>query len=71
MYALTQDICAGFDMPRYEVSNHSKDGSESRHNLIYWRYGDYIGIGPGAHGRRHAQRYQDGDRTGTHARRMA
>ena len=51
MYDLTQDICAAFDMPRYEVSNHAKDGSESRHNLIYWRYGDYVGIGPGAHGR--------------------
>lgn len=51
MYALTQDICAAHDMPRYEVSNHAKDGAESRHNMIYWRYGDYIGIGPGAHGR--------------------
>ena len=51
MYALTQDVCQAFDMPRYEVSNHAKDGAESRHNLIYWRYGDYAGIGPGAHGR--------------------
>ncbi|GGX39882.1 coproporphyrinogen III oxidase [Tateyamaria omphalii] len=51
MYALTQDVCAEFGMPRYEVSNHAKDGAESRHNLIYWRYGDYAGIGPGAHGR--------------------
>ncbi|WP_415405130.1 radical SAM family heme chaperone HemW [Tateyamaria sp. SN3-11] len=51
MYAITQDICSAFSMPRYEVSNHAKDGAESRHNLIYWRYGDYIGIGPGAHGR--------------------
>ena len=51
MYAVTQNICAEFDMPRYEVSNHCKDGAESRHNLIYWRYGDYAGIGPGAHGR--------------------
>lgn len=51
MYALTQDICTAHAMPRYEVSNHAKDGSESRHNLIYWRYGDYVGIGPGAHGR--------------------
>ena len=51
MYALTQDVCQEFDMPRYEVSNHAKDGAESRHNLIYWRYGDYAGIGPGAHGR--------------------
>ena len=51
MYLATQDICAEFDMPAYEVSNHAKIGSESRHNLIYWRYGDYVGIGPGAHGR--------------------
>ena len=51
MYALTQDICSDHEMSRYEVSNHAKDSAESRHNLIYWRYGDYIGIGPGAHGR--------------------
>ncbi|WP_147109801.1 radical SAM family heme chaperone HemW [Tateyamaria sp. syn59] len=51
MYALTQDVCAAHNMPRYEVSNHARDGAESRHNLIYWRYGDYAGIGPGAHGR--------------------
>ncbi len=38
-------------MPAYEVSNHAKPGAESRHNLTYWRYGDYAGIGPGAHGR--------------------
>ena len=38
-------------MPAYEISNHSKPGSESRHNLVYWRYGDYLGVGPGAHGR--------------------
>jgi putative oxygen-independent coproporphyrinogen III oxidase len=51
MYALTQEVCAAHGMPAYEVSNHAKPGSESRHNLIYWRMGDYIGIGPGAHGR--------------------
>lgn len=50
-YDLTQDICAAHGMSRYEVSNHATDGNESRHNLIYWRYGDYVGIGPGAHGR--------------------
>ena len=38
-------------MPAYEISNHARPGSESRHNLIYWRYGDYAGVGPGAHGR--------------------
>ena len=51
MYLMTQDICAAHGMPGYEVSNHAQTGSESRHNLIYWRYGDYAGIGPGAHGR--------------------
>lgn len=51
MFLRTQDICNDFGMPAYEVSNHAAPGSESRHNLIYWRYGDYVGIGPGAHGR--------------------
>jgi putative oxygen-independent coproporphyrinogen III oxidase len=51
MYLLTQEICAAHDMPAYEVSNHAREGAQSRHNLIYWRYGDYAGIGPGAHGR--------------------
>lgn len=51
MYHATQEICDAAGMGAYEVSNHAKQGSESRHNLIYWRYGDYIGIGPGAHGR--------------------
>jgi len=51
MYLMTQDICAAAGMPAYEVSNHARSGAESRHNQIYWRYGDYAGIGPGAHGR--------------------
>ncbi len=51
MYLETQDILSDLGMPAYEVSNHAKAGCESRHNLIYWRYGDYAGIGPGAHGR--------------------
>ena len=51
MYAVTQEICDQFGMSSYEVSNHARDGAQSRHNLIYWRYGDYLGIGPGAHGR--------------------
>jgi len=51
MYQATQEICADFGMAGYEISNHAKPGAESRHNLIYWRYGDYAGIGPGAHGR--------------------
>lgn len=51
MYFITQEECDAAGMPSYEVSNHAKPGSESRHNLIYWRYGDYAGIGPGAHSR--------------------
>ncbi len=51
MYLATQDICAGHGLPAYEISNHARPGAESRHNLTYWRYGDYVGIGPGAHGR--------------------
>ncbi|CZT33963.1 radical SAM family heme chaperone HemW [Rhizobium sp. 9140] len=51
LYEATQDITASIGMPAYEVSNHAVPGAESRHNLTYWRYGDYAGIGPGAHGR--------------------
>lgn len=51
MYELTRDLCNAAGMEAYEVSNHARPGAESHHNLIYWRYGDYIGIGPGAHGR--------------------
>lgn len=47
----TQELCSTAGRPSYEVSNHAAPGEESRHNLIYWRYGDYLGIGPGAHGR--------------------
>jgi oxygen-independent coproporphyrinogen-3 oxidase len=51
MYELTQELCEAAGFPAYEVSNHARTGRESRHNQIYWRYGDYVGIGPGAHGR--------------------
>ncbi len=51
MYDMTQDLCAAAGLPAYEVSNHAADMAQSRHNLIYWRGGDYAGIGPGAHGR--------------------
>lgn len=51
MYDATQEITAAAGLPAYEISNHARPGAESRHNLIYWRYGDYAGIGPGAHGR--------------------
>ena len=51
MYLETQDICAAAGMPAYEVSNHAAPGAESRHNLVYWRQGDWAAVGPGAHGR--------------------
>ncbi|MEI6097378.1 MAG: radical SAM family heme chaperone HemW [Alphaproteobacteria bacterium] len=51
MFDLTQELCNAAGIPSYEVSNHASMGQESRHNLIYWRGGDYVGIGPGAHGR--------------------
>lgn len=51
MYELTQDLCEAAGFPAYEVSNHARDGAACRHNKVYWRYGDYAGIGPGAHGR--------------------
>jgi oxygen-independent coproporphyrinogen-3 oxidase len=51
MYEITQELCEAAGFPAYEVSNHARDGAVSRHNLIYWRGGDYGGIGPGGHGR--------------------
>ncbi|MCT4556843.1 MAG: radical SAM family heme chaperone HemW [Pelagimonas sp.] len=51
MYDATQAICDTHGLPAYEVSNHARLGSESRHNMIYWTHGDWAGIGPGAHGR--------------------
>lgn len=51
LYEATQAITGEAGMPAYEVSNHAQPGAESRHNLTYWRYGDYAGIGAGAHGR--------------------
>jgi oxygen-independent coproporphyrinogen-3 oxidase len=50
-FELTQEICGARGLPAYEISNHAAPGHESRHNLIYWQYGEYAGIGPGAHGR--------------------
>jgi len=52
LYELTDSMTSEAGMPAYEISNHARRGEESRHNLTYWRYGDYAGIGPGAHGRR-------------------
>ncbi|TIR42233.1 MAG: coproporphyrinogen III oxidase, partial [Mesorhizobium sp.] len=51
LYALTQEVTAAHGLPAYEISNHARPGAESRHNLTYWRYGEYVGVGPGAHGR--------------------
>jgi putative oxygen-independent coproporphyrinogen III oxidase len=51
LYQMTQDMTGSAGLPAYEVSNHAVPGEESRHNLTYWRYGEYAGIGPGAHGR--------------------
>ncbi len=52
LFDLTRAMTAAAGIPAYEVSNHARPGSESRHNITYWTYGDYAGIGPGAHGRR-------------------
>ncbi|MEH6496063.1 MAG: radical SAM family heme chaperone HemW [Pseudomonas marincola] len=51
MFDLTQSVTAAAGLPAYEISNHARPGFECRHNLTYWRYGSYIGVGPGAHGR--------------------
>ncbi len=55
LFAATRAMARAAGLPAYEVSNHARVGQESRHNLTYWRYGDYVGIGPGAHGRRLGQ----------------
>ena len=52
LYELTDAMTSSAGLPSYEISNYAREGHESRHNLTYWRYGDYAGIGPGAHGRR-------------------
>jgi oxygen-independent coproporphyrinogen-3 oxidase len=51
LYELTQELCTAAGLPAYEISNHAVPGQACRHNLTYWRGGDYVGIGPGAHGR--------------------
>jgi oxygen-independent coproporphyrinogen-3 oxidase len=65
LYEVTQDMTAAKGLAAYEISNHARSGAESRHNQLYWRYGEYAGIGPGAHGRLVA----DGVRTATVAER--
>lgn len=61
LYEFTQERLAAAGLPAYEISNHARPGAECRHNLAYWRYEDYLGIGPGAHGRI----TQDGGKIGT------
>jgi putative oxygen-independent coproporphyrinogen III oxidase len=56
LYELTDAMTLAAGLPAYEISNHAAPGAESRHNLTYWRYGDYAGVGPGAHGRRLGKR---------------
>ncbi|WP_248313064.1 radical SAM family heme chaperone HemW [Bosea sp. F3-2] len=51
LYETTQEITAKHGLPVYEISNHARPGAECRHNLVYWHYGEYAGVGPGAHGR--------------------
>lgn len=58
LFDITRNMTAQAGIPAYEISNHARDGQQSRHNLAYWRYQDYIGIGPGAHGRRNAMATQ-------------
>src|SRR5204862_1204636 len=51
LYGVTQDVCARYGLPAYEISNHARSGAECKHNLVYWRGEEYASIGPGAHGR--------------------
>ena len=60
LYDVTQEMTSAAGLPAYEISNHARPGAESRHNLTYWRYGDYVGVGAGAHGR--VVRVEDGAR---------
>jgi putative oxygen-independent coproporphyrinogen III oxidase len=55
LYETTQELTQAAGLPAYEISNHARPGAQSRHNLIYWRYGEYAGVGPGAHGRLNLQ----------------
>ncbi|MEZ5892436.1 MAG: radical SAM family heme chaperone HemW [Parvularculaceae bacterium] len=60
MYEAAQEMTSAAGLPAYEISNHAAKGEESRHNLIYWTYADYIGVGPGAHGRLNGGRLSGG-----------
>ncbi len=65
-FEITQEACERAGLPAYEISNHAREGAEARHNLLYWRYEDYAGVGPGAHGRLNLA----GVRTATQAVRL-
>ena len=67
LYDLTQEMTEAAGLPAYEISNHARMGEESRHNMLYWRYGAYAGIGAGAHGR--LVRHDDNARIATHTAR--
>ncbi len=63
LYELTQEVCDKHGFSAYEISNHARKGAECAHNLVYWRYGEYAGIGPGAHGRLVTERGRRGHAT--------
>src|SRR5713226_7820658 len=69
LYDATQEVTAARGLPAYEVSNHARPGAECRHNLIYWRYGEYAGVGPGAHGRLQVDRARIATATEKHPER--
>ncbi len=66
LYEATQELTEAAGLPAYEISNHARLGQEARHNLLYWRYGEYAGVGPGAHGRL----LLDGNRVATTAEKL-
>jgi len=66
LWDVTQEATARAGLPAYEVSNHARPGSECRHNLVYWRYGEYAGVGPGAHGRLNTPRGRRAQSTERH-----
>jgi len=66
LWDVTQEVTAAAGLPAYEISNHARPGAEARHNLVYWRYGTYAGIGPGAHGRLAVE----GERRATYVEKM-
>ena len=68
LWDVTQETCDAAGISAYEISNHARPGAESRHNLVYWRSGEYVGVGPGAHGRIDTDRGPAGDRHGTASR---